>query len=169
MRTNATAISCALIWITTITCPAVDSREPVEQSENGVWEKTKDLYEEGLRRGEEMFRRDTNETWKIVQKLYETAKENGEEVPKDVMEWAKQDIKKIGSWEYKIVYLTTTNPRHIETELNKYGSQRWECYWVEETKAGRNFYLKKAGRSYLRLIPAGDLLRLIPSGGADAS
>lgn len=133
-------------------------------SENGVWEKTRQLYEQGLERSEALFRRNTNDTWRIVQKLYDTAKANGEDVPKDVMEWAKQDIRKIGAWEYKIIELQTSDPRAIETELNTHGRLRWQCYWIEDMKDGKRFYLRKAGRSYLRLIPAGDLLKLIPVG-----
>ena len=133
-------------------------------TENSYWEKTKDLYEQGLLRGEEFFRRSTNDTWKIIGRLYERAKVNGEDVPKDVMEWAKQDIRKIGAWEYKVVELHAADASEIETELNKYGRLRWQCYWVEDVNDGKRFYLKKAGRSYLKIIPAGDLLKLVPPG-----
>ena len=104
--------------------------------------------------------------WRRVKELYEKAKEAGEQVPEDVVEWVKQDIRKIGTWEYKIVLIDDTNAREVENTLNKLGAERWECFWVEEGKGGKRFYLKKVRRSYLRTVPTGEILKLIPLDGS---
>jgi len=107
----------------------------------------------------------TNETMQTVKELYQKAKEAGEEVPNDVMDWAKQDIKRIGAWQYRIEVIESTDPDTVLQTLNALGSQRWECFWVEEVNAvSKRYYFKKSSRSYLRLIPSGDLLKLIPQG-----
>ena len=83
--------------------------------------------------------------------LYEKAKEAGEQVPEDVLEWAKSDLKKIGTWDYKIVSFSSESEEAILNELKRLGSQRWECFWVEPIPGGKRFYLKRAARSYLQV------------------
>jgi hypothetical protein len=137
--------------------------EPATEEENPYWEKTKELYRQSLEQLDEHFlRSDTNATWMLVHDLYKRAKESGEGVPADINDWVKQDIQKIGAWDYKIVTVDTNDPNAITEKLNALGRDRWECYWLENTETGKRCYLKKSARSYLRLIPAGDLLKLIP-------
>ncbi|MFP6581811.1 MAG: hypothetical protein VCD00_04575 [Candidatus Hydrogenedentota bacterium] len=98
-----------------------------------------------------------------VKVLYEKAKADGEQVSEDVVEWAKSDVKKIGSWSYKIVSISFDSEDAIVEELNKLGDDRWECYCVETVPEGKRFYLKKSVRSYLQM--AGKVSAFIPVPG----
>jgi hypothetical protein len=74
--------------------------------------------------------------------LYEEAKAAGEQVPGDILEWAKSDLKKIGTWDYKIVSISSESEEAILNELKRLGSQRWECFWIEPIPGGKRFYPK---------------------------
>ena len=95
--------------------------------------------------------------------LYEKAKAAGEQVPEDILEWAKSDLKKIGTWDYKIVSVSSESEEAILNELKRLGSQRWECFWVEPIPGGKRFYLKRAARSYLQI--AGGASKFVPVPG----
>ncbi len=101
-----------------------------------------------------------NRYWKKAKELYEKAKESGEKVPEDIKDWIKEDIKKIGTWEYKIVFLDTES--NLEGELNKLGKERWECFWIEKRENKLKLFMKRPVKSYLKAIPAKHLLKLIP-------
>ena len=100
-----------------------------------------------------------------LKELYEKAKESGEQVPKDVLEWAKADVKKIGTWDYKIVVFSSESEESMVEELQKLGSERWECFWVEPTPDGKRFYMKKPVRSYLQLTGKASNFIPIPGTG----
>ncbi len=102
--------------------------------------------------------------WEEVQRLYEKAKEKGEQVPKDIYEWAREDVKGIGDWEYQILALDDPAPEQIQEKLNELGVERWDCFWVERRGDDLVLYLKRPPRTYLRHIPFSDLMRIIPSG-----
>jgi hypothetical protein len=97
--------------------------------------------------------------------LYEKAKAAGEQVPEDILEWAKADVKKIGTWDYKIVSFSSESEKEIADELKKLGSQRWECFWVEPIPGGKRFYMKKAVRSYLQMTGKASKLVTVPGSG----
>jgi hypothetical protein len=96
--------------------------------------------------------------------LYEEAKAAGEQVPGDILEWAKSDLKKIGTWDYKIVSISSESEEAILNELKRLGSQRWECFWVEPIPGGKRFYMKRATRSYLQI--AGGASKFVPVPGS---
>ncbi len=100
--------------------------------------------------------------WKKAKDIYEKTKETGEKVPEDIKDWIKEDIKKIGTWEYKIVFLDTVS--NLEEELNKLGKERWECFWIDKRENGFKLFLKSPVKSYLKAIPAKYLLKFIPQG-----
>jgi hypothetical protein len=96
--------------------------------------------------------------------LYEKAKAAGEQVPEDILDWAKSDVKKIGTWDYKIVSFSSESEEAMLDELKRLGSQRWECFWVEPIPGGKRFYMKKAARSYLQV--AGRASKFVPVPGS---
>lgn len=102
-----------------------------------------------------------------INELYEKAKAAGENVPEDVIEWAKSDMKKIGSFEYKILAFTSESDEAILKELNELGSERWEVLWIEPTSDGKKFYLKKANRSYIQTAGKFSSFIPIPGGAAE--
>jgi hypothetical protein len=103
------------------------------------------------------------EAWQRIESLYQRAVEAGEKVPDDVAEWARQDLQRIGRWEYRIERLAAADDEALEAHLNRLGRERWECYWLRAEADGIVLFLKRPARSYLRSIPVSDLLRLLPA------
>ncbi len=103
-----------------------------------------------------------------VQELYQQARESGQQVPKDALEWARQDLHRIGDWEYKIVDLPHEGPQSSQARLNELGAERWEAFWMEPAGDGTRVYLKRRSKSWLEKMPLSELRRLWPSGGGGA-
>ena len=101
-------------------------------------------------------------TWEQVLEMYERAKEMGEQVPQDVYEWVRQDIGKIGDWEYLVDEIPIANPAAAEKRLNELGADRWECIWVHSSGGKTSIILKRPSRSYLKQLPLSQLMRLFP-------
>jgi len=103
--------------------------------------------------------------WDKIRELYEKARESGEKVPDDITDWVKNDVMKIGDWEYKVISIPLGEPEGVERTLNRLGEERWECFWVERAADGGEFYFKRPARSYLKAIPSRELLRFLPDSG----
>lgn len=101
-----------------------------------------------------------------VERIYEKARSIGEEVPGNVMDWAVQDVKKLGDWEYRAVTVPAGGTDAVERTLNELGNGRWECFWVVERDGETELFLKRPVRSYLKHIPLRDLLKVLPDGEA---
>ena len=104
-------------------------------------------------------------SYTLLKALYEKAKAAGEQVPEDILEWAKSDVKKIGSWDYKIVSVSSESEEAILNELKRLGNQRWECFWVEPIPGGNRFYMKRAVRSYLQIVGGASKFVPVPGSG----
>ena len=100
---------------------------------------------------------------KEIEGIYQKVKETGASVPNDAIEWASEDIKKIGDWDYRVVPLVGDTSEKIESEMNEFGAKRWEIFWVENTDDLKIIYMKRPSRSYLKNIPLRDVLRIIPA------
>ena len=103
-----------------------------------------------------------------VQELYQQARESGQQVPKDALDWAQQDLRRMGDWEYKIVDLPREDPESRQDRLNELGSERWEAFWMEPAGNGIRVYLKRRSKSWLEKMPLSELRRLWPSSGGGA-
>ena len=44
------------------------------------------------------------------------------------------DLENIGDWEYKVIDLTDGCAAAMETTLNELGNDRWEVFWIENSK-----------------------------------
>jgi hypothetical protein len=106
---------------------------------------------------------DEGSVWKDVVRLYEMARDKGEQVPKDVYEWARQDLQRYGTWEYRVVKVSAGA---IEKTLNELGTERWECVWIEPAGKQLQLILKRPVRSYLRNLPLSQVLKLVPGAGS---
>ena len=84
------------------------------------------------------------------------------------VERVQGDIENVGDWEYRIVELEDGDTEALEAELNLLGDERWEAYWVEPTRNGVRFYLKRPSISYLSRVPLSTLLRMLAAGGKAA-
>ena len=100
-----------------------------------------------------------------VRELYDRAREAGDEVPADVVEWAQQDVARIGDWEYRVLRLEDGGDAALEERLGELGEERWQVFWLERRGDAYRVFLKRPARSYLQRVPLSDLRRLVPSGG----
>ena len=103
-----------------------------------------------------------NDTAGWIRDLYTNAKETGETTATNTKDWLLEDVSKIGDWEYKTLTMPTDDPAAMELELNRFGQERWDCFWVDQEPTGARFYFKRPRRSYLRHLPAKELLRFVP-------
>ena len=78
-------------------------------------------------------------------------------------DWVLNDIKSIGDWEYLVVTLNAVDEDELALQLNAYGKERWEAYWVQKKIGGIQFFFKRRVRTYIKHIPVGDLLHMVPS------
>ena len=93
---------------------------------------------------------------------YERMKKSGKQWSENAKEWIKKDIKKAGTWEYKIVITKLNDLQMLEKELNELGENRWEFFWVEREEDKIIMFFKKSRTSYIRSIPAKEMLKLVP-------
>ena len=101
-----------------------------------------------------------------LRELYDSAKEKSEAVPPDIFEWARDDVQRIGDWEYLVVSLPEDDDDGaLATALNELGKERWEVFWIDGQAGGFRAFLKRPTRSYLRVIPLAELRRLVPGWG----
>ena len=61
-----------------------------------------------------------------------------------------------------LITLPAADTAAIETTLNEYGADRWDCFWIDRQDSNLVLYLKKPRRSYLKAVPAKELLKLVP-------
>ncbi len=105
--------------------------------------------------------------WAEIRRLYEMAKEAGEQVPGDVADWFKQDLDRIGDWEYRLLVVSSLSNDKLEAKLNELGADRWECFAVLHDGGTIRLFLKRPVKSYLKHVPITDMWKLVPSGGDD--
>lgn len=98
-----------------------------------------------------------------IEQAYEKVKRTGVAVPDNAITWAKEDIQKIGDWDYRVVRLEETKPDEIESRLNEYGRSRWEVIWIDARPKGKTLYMKRPTRSYLKHFPLREVLKTIPA------
>ena len=79
----------------------------------------------------------------------------------DPMQWASEDLKKLGDWEYKVVEIGNLGTIELEETLNEAGSERWEVIWMEKTLDGHVIVMKRSSISYLSKIPLSQIGRLV--------
>jgi hypothetical protein len=103
--------------------------------------------------------------WEKVENLYEKVKGAKDTTPQEIIDWAKEDIQRIGDWEYKVIRVTAAKDDALEKRFSELGRERWEIFWLErDGRADLRVFLKRSARSYLRSIPLSDLSKLVPNG-----
>lgn len=116
---------------------------------------------EAARRMEKLRRAATREE---IQRRYEEAREAGTTRAENAREWVREDMERIGAWEYHTEVLPGPSEAMAE-RLNALGRERWELVEVVPGEDGRLLgVFKKRPRSYLRHLPVQDLLQFL--GGA---
>lgn len=103
--------------------------------------------------------------WDGVKGLQEKFRPSGEQAPPGVAERLREDAKRIGTWEYRVVSLSSTQNIELEKELNELGLERWEAFLVQPVDDGLRVFLKRSASTYLQAVPMAEYLRLIPKAG----
>lgn len=122
----------------------------------GVW--IKDTVQDSISSG-------TNATvnaGKAIRDMFQMAKEQGTTTATNVADFVKEDISRLGSWQYTSRTLTNEDPNEVITMLNRMGREKWECFWVDKKPMETTLYFKKTPRSYVSSIPFKDLIRYLP-------
>ena len=103
-----------------------------------------------------------------VTSLYEQARNTGETTTTTAKDWVMEDIRRGGSWEYR-VDVVTEDAKQQQEILNDLGKRRWECYEITVVGDETRFYSKRPSSSVIRSLPVRDVLRLLPllSGGGE--
>ena len=92
--------------------------------------------------------------------LRESMKKTMEQVG-EKKEALEEEIRKIGSFEYRIIEINALSPEEIVEILNEAGKERWECFFVEDRGGMKRFYMKRPPSSILKYIPHKELLRIV--------
>ena len=85
--------------------------------------------------------------------------------PSAAFDWASEDLKNIGDWEYKIIELSGLSSSELEDEFNALGEERWQIFWIKE-KSNENMQvmLKRPTISYLSKLPLSSLGKIMLDG-----
>jgi hypothetical protein len=99
-----------------------------------------------------------------IRELYEQAKASGERVPADLWAWVREDLARVGAWEYRVVRMQGAEPPQLEAELNTLGRERWECVAISPGKEPKDLVLvfKRPMKTYLGQLNVRDVLRVLP-------
>ena len=125
--------------------------ERLKEAASEKIKQSKDLYDKGV---------------KAASAKYAETFEEGKDISGKSKEWLLKDIQNIGDWEYKIEKFSLKNSKDLEIRLNQLGSERWQCFWVEQGNDNtKSFYFKRTKMSYLSKIPTGALLRIMADFG----
>ncbi len=96
-----------------------------------------------------------------LERLYDEAMKRA---PEDPVEWAREDLQRVGDWEYRVTFIAATENQLLEQELNRLGEERWEAFWVRDSESGLTLFLKRPARSYLKLVPLSEIGKMISPG-----
>lgn len=157
MKTFAQILTMALF----IALPATGMGADVKgtQTEKQVQEKT----------GEESY---LDQLKRLIDELTasgEDTTETGKQLAQGAKIWLKEDLKKIGDWEYKQLTIQLTEIDKMEEQLNTLGTDRWNCFWVQAHRNKLHLLFKRPAVSYLHKIANIDILKLISAGAGGES
>lgn len=125
--------------------------------EKSYLNRLRNLYDEKVETGKKLYGKNLEE----AKKLYSGKLVDGKKLTLQTKDWLKQDVEKMGDWEYKVVTFAGKNHEELEKNLNQLGNERWQCFWVEGSPKEKVFYFKRTKMSYINKIPAADLIRII--------
>jgi len=85
--------------------------------------------------------------------------------PSEAIDWAADDLKSIGDWEYKVIELSGLSAQDLEKELNDLGKDRWQVIWIKDTsETSMQVTLKRSTVSYLSKLPLSSIGRMMMNG-----
>lgn len=168
------------------------SDDATDEEKDTYWEQVREQYEAAKAKGVTIVNKTKETSGEYYDKTkhaagdayrkakdatadaYESARDTTAGWYEGARDWTQEDIKKAGSWRYRIVVIDKNDimrdPGKVENMLNELGAERFECYWVEpldDSHARIAFFFKKSGFSYLKSLPSKELWRFIPMGGGE--
>ena len=99
-----------------------------------------------------------------LQQKYQDLTEDGID---ESVQWATEDLKKIGDWEYRVLDVPRGSTADLEAVLNEAGAERWEVIWMEPTANGHAVVMKRPAISYLSRIPLSQIGRFVIPGESE--
>ena len=85
---------------------------------------------------------------KKIQDIFQLAKGQGSTTANNVLDFVKEDIARLGTWQYTSRTVTHENPQEVVSILNRLGKDKWECFWVDKQATQTTLYFKKPPKSY---------------------
>ena len=138
-----------------------DATDTTVQAANDAGTWIKDKVQDGIEGGKNA----TANAGNALKDIFYRAKEGGMTTANNVADFVKEDISKLGSWQYTQRTVTNENPGEVVSMLNVMGKQKWECFWVDKQPSSTTLYFKKSPKSYVSSIPFKDLIRYLPELG----
>jgi len=107
---------------------------------------------------------DRERTLAQVREMYNEAKAAGEKVPADFWAWVREDVSRIGKWEYHVLRSKSQDAQKLAAQLNALGRERWECVAVSQATGELVLVFKRPLKSYLGQLDLRHVLRVLPAG-----
>lgn len=100
-----------------------------------------------------------------IKTYYEESKETTTEMSKEAYEWLRQDISRIGGWDYEVLSVSDQSDAEIQETLAVMGQERWNLVSAVANDGRIVFILKRPQKSYVNVLPAKDVLKLMSEQG----
>jgi hypothetical protein len=148
----------------------VASAEAEDDTPTSRYEELKALYLEKIGWSDESAEQDSGEgsldsKIEAIKEYYEDSKETTAEMSKEAYEWLKDDISRIGGWDYHVLSVSDQSDEEIQNTLATMGAERWNLVSAVAHDGRIVFILKRPQKSYVNVLPAKDVLKLMSDQG----
>ena len=147
--------------------PVVNDQSDSQNTESIGIPKTEDNFT-----SEDIDKVEEETYWQKFKEMIDKTKDSKKKVREEITQWAKSDLKKIATWEYKLLKIEATADIELIDQLNELGQNRWECFWVDVKEGEYRLFLKRQPKSVLTInsslrivensIARGELERVMP-------
>jgi len=93
--------------------------------------------------------------WNRFQEFYQRSSDVGKE-------WTKEELERIGDWQYRVVTIQDADDEKLEVELNALGEERWEVIWLERIDEKWRLFAKRPKTSTIKSVSEGKWMNIIP-------
>lgn len=171
MKTNIANFSLALLALPMMLhTPLAAAQDEEESTLTSRYEELKALALEKIGWSDEADETETAEgdldsKLDVIKEYYEESKETTTEVSKEAYEWLREDINRIGGWDYEVLSANGQDEDEIRTTLARMGAERWNLVSAVPNGDRIVFILKRPQKSYVNVLPAKDVLKLMSNEG----
>jgi hypothetical protein len=170
LRKSHLLIAVAILALLVTLLARVASSQEEGENSSSRYEELKALYLEKVGWSDDSAELDSGEDdldskLEAIKEYYEESKETTAEISKEAYDWLKQDISKIGGWDYHIFSVTDMGDEEIQNTLATMGQERWNLVSAVANDGRIVFILKRQQKSYVNVLPAKDVLKLMSDTG----